>query len=378
MRYAECPDRHVGTSLFRVLKRVFGETFSEMGFGGALILCLPESPSFNKTGGRKGNEVMNEMIRPMLGAVLCVAIAGGCYSPKVVYNSYPTTVFAEVALKNDAKMKIVSAPDSESLCQVLRTEFSKTKRFSIVDGEADYWMIVNALSDVRTDTAGQIPFNDKTEVVAVGAKSDEVGAAHETLAVQRRASRTLAKGVSIAIYEVGRLAPIHYFEIPVYDGAFKVAGGADVATKEEMEKELTEQIVGRVKDVFVTQVKNVETPVPEEASAELKRAMLSDDAAKAVVDAARTILPQTFNDFLTDVQAGKYADQKDVLVQKLSDYYVLAIAREIGCLDAKTLKELHAQQVAILQLSTTDSLALACPVALARLEYKLANLGIKL
>ena len=323
---------------------------------------------------------MKKVMLPALGAVGIASVVCGCYSPKVAYNNYPTTAFAEVALKNNATMKIVTVggdASNDALIASLRDAFAKTKQFTVTDDKADYWMIVNGLADERIDTAAELPFTEKIDVVDVGAPSDKPGPAHEELVAKKQASHMLAKGVSIAIYETSTLAPLYYFEIPVYDGAIKVAGGEKVPSKEELNKDLSEQIVGRVKDVFITQVKNIETPVPDEASADMKKAIAGKDAAKAVEAAAKKTVPQKFAEFIKDVEAGKYADKKDELTLKLSDYYVLAIAQEIGCLDAKKLKELHAQQVGILQLATTDSLALACPVALARLEYKLANLGAK-
>ncbi len=321
---------------------------------------------------------MKKFVKRASGVVVCACVICGCYSPKVSYIDYPTTAFAEVALKNNAKLKIVSSSGSENLVKILRDVFSRTKQFVVVDQDADYWMIVNDLSDVRTDMREQLPFTVKVEKSAVGVQDDQPGAAHEVLVEKRLASHTLAKGVSVAIYEARNLTPVYYFEIPVYNGAIQTVGGEKAATKSELAKELAGQIVVRVKDVFITQVKNISTPIPDEASSEIRKAMSSKDAAKNVPMVASKTIPQNFAEFLKDVQAGKYQDQQDALDRKLSDYYVLAIAREIGCLDAKVLKELHAQQVAILQYSTLDSLAFACPVALARLEYKLIQLGARL
>ncbi len=317
---------------------------------------------------------------PALGAVGVAAVACGCYSPKVAYTNYQTTAFAEVALKDKAKIKVVTvgeSPAPAALLSSIKDGFAKSKQFTVVDDKADYWMIVNGLEEIRVDTPAQLPFNETAEVVTVGAKDDQPGPAHEEVVGKRQASRTQSKSVSVAIYEASSLTPLHYFEIPLYDGVMKAAGGEKAPSKEDLDKELSEQIVGRIKDVFVTQVKDIQTPVPEEASDAMKAAMSGKDAAKAVAAAAKSAIPQPFGEFIKDVQGGKYADDKAGLTTKLSDYYVQAIAQEIGCLDAKVLKDLHARQVAILQNATTDSLALACPVALARLEYKLANLGAK-
>jgi len=320
-------------------------------------------------------------LMPVIGAIGVASVVSGCYSPKVANVNYQTTSFAEVALNNNAMLKITSVgegPASEVLMRSLRDAFAKTKQFTVTDDKADYWMIVNGLEDSRADASAELPFTEKAEIATVGAKDDQAGNAHDELVVKKQSTFTLAKGVSVAIYETSSLTPIYYFEIPVYDGVVKVDGdSAKIPSLDELNKDLSEQIVGRVKDVFVTQVKDITTPIPDEASAAMKSAISSKDAAKAVAAASKASIPQPFDAFLKDVQSGKYADDKAGLTTKLSDYYIQAIALEIGCLDAKVLKGLHAQQVAILQNATTDSLALACPVALARLEYKLANLGAK-
>lgn len=320
---------------------------------------------------------MKRLIVPAVGALEIASVVCGCYSPKVVYNKYPTTAFAEVALKDNAKIKLSTVGESPASAQLLasiKSAFADAKQLSIVEDKADYWMIINSLEASRVDSKNELPFNEKVEVVPVGVKDDEAGLAHEELVAKKQATRTQSKGVSVAIYETDTLTPVHYFEIPVYDGVVKTEGGEKVATEAELNKDLSEQIVGRIKDVFVTQVKDIQTPVPEEASATMKAAAAEEDMAKAVAQAAEEVLPQSFDEFIKDVQDGKYADNKDGLVTKLSDYYIQAIAQEIGCLDKNVLKKLHAEHVAILQNATTDSLALACPVALARIEYKLANL----
>ena len=55
-------------------------------------------------------------------------------------------------------------------------------------------------------------------------------------------------------------------------------------------------------------------------------------------------------------------------------YYLVALRREIGCSDPEELSAIHADMLRILELSEEPSLRMACPIALGRLEDKLARL----
>lgn len=320
---------------------------------------------------------MKKVAIPLIGSLGLMGLVCGCYSPNVAYQAYPTTAFSEVAIKQGATLRILSLGAQTPFVARLKQAFADAQGVQVSEGEADYWLMIDALEASRLDTAAQVAFTGKSRKVAVGAAADEAGPAHDELVGVKQVSRTMAKSVSVAVYEAATLTPVHYFEVPVYDGTMQAAGAAPVRPAAEVEGALAAQIVGRVKDIFVTQVKQIEVPVPQEASAAMRDALASKTAPEAVAAAAKTVLPQRFEDFLQEVEAGGYAERADELKVKLCDYHIQALAEEIGCRDAKRLQALHARQSAILRHATTDSLALSCSVALARLEYKLANLGVK-
>lgn len=320
----------------------------------------------------------------ILGVCMGVLAICGCYSPKVAEYDYPTVSFAEVALKDRAKVRIVALDEgagvwhgdtlAESVVEKLKESFANAGNIQLVKENADYWMIVTALSAQRVDRRADLPYMETMKIIKEGAKSDEPGMIREKIVQKRQASKALAEGVSIAIYEVKGLRPIYYVEIPVYDGFIQTAGEKPVRPAAARKEEFTQQIVGRVKDILVTQKKQIKVLVPEEASLSMKEAFLAEDQRAAIKEASSNMLPLPFSEFLADVHKGDYKDRDGDLTTMLSNYYIQAIGLEIDCLDPEVLEDLHNRQTHILALAKTDSLAMVCPIALARLEYKLANL----
>lgn len=319
-----------------------------------------------------------------LGVITGLVAICGCYSPKVAEYDYPTVSFAEVALKDRAKVRIVALDKSagvwhgdtlaQSVVEKLKESFAEEANIKLVNEKADYWMIVSALSAQRVDRRADLPYMETMKIVKEGAKADEPGMIREKIVQKRQASKSLAEGVSIAIYEVKGLRPIYYVEIPVYDGFIQTAGEKPVRPASARKAAFTQQIVGRVKDILVTQKKQIKVLVPEEASLSLKEALTAEDQRGAIAEASANVLPVPFAEFLADVHKGDYKDRDGDLTTLLSNYYIQAIGLEIDCLDPEVLADLHNRQTQILALAKTDSLAMVCPIALARLEYKLANL----
>ena len=61
--------------------------------------------------------------------------------------------------------------------------------------------------------------------------------------------------------------------------------------------------------------------------------------------------------------------------KRLCNYYLYLLVSESTMLDPKKLAEIRDQQLLILETCDNKGLTKAVPVALARLEYKLANVG---
>ena len=290
--------------------------------------------------------------------VAAAALLGGC---TVVDNvSYPVTSFAEIPLKDKAKIRIVSrTPAADPVVAGLKAEFGKSKACSVVEAEADYWFVV--------DRAAQA--SDVSSFKALSVVSQETGGGSQDV-LQEGVIQTssAATAVSVAVYETRSLAPVHYLEVPMYDGDAKV----DARQASVYEAGFAKDVVERVKDAFLTQEKKVDVPVPCKTSPALMQAMAAGDYA-AVMQAydAKGIDVHALCD---EMAAGTY---KGELKQDeiLADYAVYLMAKETQTSDPEELGRLRTEHLFVIETCEDKGLAEAVPVALARLDYKLAHLG---
>ena len=281
----------------------------------------------------------------------------GCASVEMA--KYTVTSFPEVVLKKDAKVQIVANDDSVApIVDEVKKSFAENRAFSVVDEGADYWFVLTGQAEsgvpcVRTvATVVKEPTSDGTQDVVSRVKHNMSSA---------------ARIVSVAVYEVKSLAPVYYFEIPVWDGDNKpdsVRSDADYMRKFAIE------VVERFQDVFLTQNKEVETPIPLEADGNLRSLFAKGDYKNFLLEYKKS---GSFDlgAFCSKVRAGKYeaGDQE----QKLGNYYLYLLVKESLAKDPGSLEQIKGDHMEILRTAKSDGLVEAVPVALARLEYKLAN-----
>lgn len=308
------------------------------------------------------------MNKKWLGAGAALLL-GGCASVEMA--QYTVTSFAEIPLKKQAKVKIVANNDKlNAVANSLKLEFGKSKDFAVVEENADYWFVLNG--------AGQYVGRASAKKVAVVKKENASGGT-EAFEESNQNLASAAKGVSVAVYEAKTLAPVHYFEIPIYTGD---------NTKEAVRKEadyeaaFAKDVVERVKDAFVTQQKQVETPMPLEADGDLRDLFVKggEDFANGDKKAYEPFLLK-YKQF-GSVDLAKLCEQLRTKTYEgpdadkiLGNYYLNLLVKEAQTLDPEELKKIQSEQLMILRASDADGLTEAVPVALARLEYKLANLG---
>ena len=297
-------------------------------------------------------------------ATLLVAISG-CSSVNWENVGYVSPA-NEVNLKANPSVKIIALGDKEMMSPVvgaIEREFAQSGQFKFDKETPDYWIILNGARKFRADDSKAIPFNKKVEKKA--RKSNAGG--QEFIQKTDHNSSTATALLSVAVYSVKDLAPVFYFDVALYDADFK---RGNVRGKSEYNSAFEKQIILKVKDAFLTQKRDIETALPKNADSDMKKALLSGNA-KAVAERAKQIIPQDFDSFMKDIVAGKYKDKCDEMESKLSNYYILALAQEIGNFEPANLKKLHAQHVAILNQTKEDGLTIACPNSLARIESKL-------
>ena len=308
------------------------------------------------------------MNKKWLGAGAALLL-GGCASVEMA--QYTVTSFAEIPLKKQAKVKIVANNDAlSSIADSLKSEFKKSDSFSVVENGADYWFVLNG--------AGQYVKSEGQKKVSV-VKQENASGGTETFAETTQNLASSAKGVSVAVYETKTLSPVHYFEIPIYTG-----DNTKDAVRDEAgyEASFSKDVVERVKDAFITQQKQVETPMPLEADGDLRDLFVSggegyakgnkkayDPFLQKYKQLGTCDLAKLCEQLRTKIYEGSDADKK------LGNYYLYLLVKEALTLDPESLKKVKDEQLMILRASDAKGLAVAVPVALARLEYKLANLG---
>ena len=299
----------------------------------------------------------------------------GCSHVETV--PYEVTSFPEVALKEKSEIKIMSFDKSlEGLVGILKEEFAKTGNFKVTDDKARYWFIINGLKDYSG--------GGSQDVVSV-AKQEDANEVREILVSTKYNFASAAEGVSVSVYDAKKLVPVHYFEIPIYTG--ERTKGA-VSAKDVYSKKFAKDVVERVMDVFVTQTKPGVATIPNHSYLVWTRDLILGLRANEklcelfkqgkgsyfdfLVEYKKLGLID-LNKFCEEVRTGVY-EGKDA-TERLGNYHLYLLVREALSNDPDTIADIKAKQMEILRTTDSGWLSESIPVALARLEYKLANIG---
>lgn len=316
-------------------------------------------------------------------AALC-----GCTTANVAQRNFPTRTFAEVPLEPGASIRVVARDGAgdvaAAFAQALGATLGSGEGLRLAaDGEkADYWFIVDGRGTFRADTGAQIPFNDGYSTVRV---ANDAGG-HEEIEATHGVSHSILRGMSVAIYKADGLSPVHYVELPLWSGASGPDGAAGKDEALALDAKFVSLALERVKDVFLTQTKLVPVSVPRDVDralydlvTALDKAAVSKDqdaiaaACEAVEKRAAEILPLSIDEFGEALKTKKWKGKEKEAEAVLAAYHLRALAREAASNDPASLEKVHAEQLRVLELSTMDSLRIACPAALARIEYKLSQ-----
>lgn len=288
----------------------------------------------------------------------------GCSSVKWAKIKYMSPA-NEINLKKSPSIKLVAAgnqPGTAMLCKQIAAKLEKSGQFKRDDKNPDYWIVLNGAKMYRADNRQSALFNRNVKKV----REENQRGGQEWIKKTDYLSSAAAASINVAIYSVKDLAPVYYFDIVLYDSDF-IRGKA--RSQQEYYKKFAAQIIRKFNDGFLVQGRRIETAIPKNANPALRKALLSGKASR-VIEQGKTYLPEPFEKYIADVLAGKNKDQGD-LEEKLSNYYILALAQEMGSFDIALLKKLHAQHVTTLNLTESSGLKIACPNSIARIESKL-------
>lgn len=299
-----------------------------------------------------------------VSAVLA-AVISGCASVDWVNVGYASPA-SEINLKANSSVRIIALGNramTVPITAAVAAEFARSGQFRTDAETPDYWIVLNGDRRFRADDADARLFNRKVEKLT----HRDADGGHEYIRTTNHNSSSAAAVLSVAVYEVKKLSPVCRFDIVVYDSDFK---GGNVRNAGEYNRAFSRQIVLKIKDMFLTRKRRVETALPMNADRVMRKALETGDMP-SLRQRADQVVPQSFDEFMKDIASGRYKGKTEELEQKLSNYYVLAVAEEVDNSAPAALKRLHARHMAILNQTSADGLVTACPNSLARIENKL-------
>ena len=293
------------------------------------------------------------MNKRWLGAGAALLL-GGCASVEMA--RYSVTSFAEVPLKDKATVKIVANNDfAGPLAKAMEGELKKGKAFSVVEEGADYYFCIGG-AYASTKATTQKTYTPNEVESGNGGKEELV---ESTVNLS-----SAAQGVSISVYETKSLAPVYYMEVSLYDGD---NGAKNARNDDAYANDFAKDTVERIMDVFVTQKKEVETKIPLEADASLRESFKKRDYS-----VFKDNLKVDIDKVVKQIADGTYKGEP--LNKILANYTLYLLAKEAQTDDPEQLSKIKDEQLKIIENCDADGLVESVPVALARLEYKLANL----
>ena len=270
---------------------------------------------------------------------------------------YTVTSFAEVPLKDKAKVKIVANNDfAGPIAKALEAELKKGKALSVVDEGADYYFCIGGAYESAKAT---------TQKTYAPREVDSGNGGREELAESTVNLSSAAQGVSVSVYETKSLAPVYYMEASLYDGD---NGAKNARSGDAYVHEFAKDTVERIMDVFVTQKKDIETKIPLEADARLRESF-----KKREYSVFKDNLKVDIDKVVKQIADGTY--QGESLEKILANYTLYLLVKEAQTDDKEQLSRIRDEQLKIIENCDAAGLVESVPVALARLEYKLENLG---
>lgn len=331
----------------------------------------------------------------LLAAFAALALAGaGCQSENVVWRKYPSLTIAEISLPPKAVLRIASSKDESAkvFAEQLRAALSKAEGLRLADqqDEITHLVLVQGSAAFRSDTPEEASYTGKVSVETVESDSGSF----QRVKRERGATYVAAREVSVAVYATKGLVPLAYLTFPVFEGGVTDRGALGAAESAAEAKKRQDHFaklaVSRLEEILTTQNRPIKIPVPVDSDPRLRvqfqniesyLAADDQDELKRTLDriddlaADPSVLPGTLREFAEASSAEDWEPPEGKTRETfLGNYYLIALRREIGCADPDELSEIHADLLRILELSEEPSLRMACPIALGRLEDKIARI----
>ena len=326
--------------------------------------------------------------RPLATAfAMATLLFAGCASEQIVWRKFPSTTFAELSVPKGATLRITSSDDPDATAFASRLHEALRKAgLKVAEGAdaATHVVLVQGGTSFRGDTAEEARYTGRVHVETVNTDAGSF----QRVKRDKTMTYTAAREISVAVYALKTLTPIDYLTFPIYEGGVSdQASNGREAERENRQRQaqFVKLAADRMEEVFASRSRSIGVPVPIEANGDLKVQFLKIEAALganddeelqralAKIDALATdksIIPGLPDDSAKEWTPPEGTTREEIL----GNYYLIALRREIDCTDPNILSALHAAHLRILELSEGPSLRMACPIALGRLEAKLARL----
>ena len=290
--------------------------------------------------------------------VVAICLMSGCATVEMA--KYKALSLPEVALSSGAKVKFVAGNDDVSeLTADTAKAFAGRKDMTVVEEDADYWFVLNGLYDYKD--GGKV-----SRTMKVKKEREDGSGGSDVIVNEVLNAESAAKGVSVAVYDARNLAPVTYFEIPIYTGGVSVKPSKG---KTSFDAAFSANVVERIKDAFLSQEKEVQVPVPLTADKGLREAFARGDY-KGFMAKYKSLGPVDLPKLHEQVRRGEEIP-KEVVEQKLSNYYLYLLVREAVNRNPDSLKKALAEHLMIMETGDYAGLTEAVPTALGRLEMTL-------
>jgi len=278
---------------------------------------------------------------------------------------------------------------SKQLLTGIKDYFKKDNIFKIVNNikDADVVISLNNFYSYAKDTLSQKAYNikyyKKTNIYR-DSKGRETGG-QDVLLNTNFASSTATLITTVSIYDKKHLEPLVYFNITPTDTS-KTPSLVNTANSAAFNKKFTQEVINKLNDLVTTKNKNANVFLPKNVNKTLKSDLLSANFTQLFKD-TKEILPK-FD--IEEVSVAKYdsiskeASKKGSKIKKrdlesdLSNFYIYLMAKEATDISAKNIKKVYNGYKKIMNLTSDESLILACANSLGRLEFKANRLKINL
>ena len=313
------------------------------------------------------------------GFAIIPLLGGGCSTGHWEEVSYVSPSSRSLPAVNP-KVQVVAIGKKKSelnkfLVNSLKTRLNKDGKTTVVDKDPEFIISIDSFVEGRKDSEAEKKFNtvyvmsQKEQKNAKG----EVVRGHDVLRTINKQGTSAVMITAVTLYDVRNLEPIGYFTVTAYDSDF-VTDNKKCRTPEELEKKLSQQILKKLTEIFVSGKKPLKTYIPKNVNKYLWQKLVSGKSTEVMRDIEQKLGEASLARIKKDIKKGIFNDKNDQ-ENALSLYYLYLLAKEQNDASAKNLKHLYQEHCKLISMTSNDGLITACANTLGRIRRKWQNVS---